>query len=280
MITISKICLALVLLGIGGAYAQDFTPKPTVLDSVGIDQRLGEQVPLDLVFKDELGNAVTLGQYFKDRPVILVPAYYECPMLCTQILNGLLSGLRPLSLNAGEDFYVVSFSFNPKEGHELARAKKMAYVEGYQREGSENGWHFLTGDASSISALTKTLGYRYAYDPETGEYIHASGIMLVTPEGKLSRYLYGVEFAPRDLKLGLLESGQEKIGTPVDAVMLFCFQYNPLTGKYSLAVYRLVRIAGLLSVVCIVSFIVVMVRKERFAFGAKAASVSKIPSDL
>lgn len=272
-----KMGLVLVLLGVGDIYAQDFTPTPTVLDSVGIDQQLGEQIPLDLTFKDETGAPVTLAHYFKDRPVILVPAYYECPMLCTQILNGLLSGLRPLSLNVGEDFQIVTFSFNPKEGPELAAAKKTAYLEGYHREGAERGWHFLTGDAPAIAALTKALGYRYAYEPDTGEYIHASGIMLATPDGKLSRYLFGVEFAPRDLKLGLLESGQEKIGTPVDAVLLFCFQYNPLTGKYSLAIYRLVQIAGLISVVCILSFIVVMVRRERFSFASKGVSVSKIP---
>lgn len=259
------VAVGVVLAGfiIGQARAQDLTPVPTVLDSVGVDQKLGETLPLDLVFRDETGAEVPLGRYFRGRPVILVPAYYDCPMLCTQILNGVLSGLRPLSLNAGEDFQVVTFSFNPAEGSALAAAKKMAYADGYGREGAAEGWHFLTGSEASITALTRALGYRYVYDPETGEYIHASAIMIVTPEGKLARYLFGVEFAPRDLQLAMLEARAEKIGSPVDAVLLFCFQYNPLTGKYSLAIYRLVRVAGAIAVLSLVTFVVVMLRRER-----------------
>lgn len=243
--------------------AQDMTPAPTVLESVGVDQKLGESVPLDVIFRDETGADVPLGRYFQGRPVILVPAYYDCPMLCTQILNGLLSGLRPLTLDAGKDFQVVTFSFNPAEGSALAAAKKTAYAEGYGREGAREGWHFLTGSEASIAELTRALGYRFVYDPETGEYIHASSIMMLTPEGRLARYLFGVEFAPRDLQLGLLEARAEKISSPVDAVLLYCFQYNPLTGKYSLAIYRLMRIAGALVVVCILTFIAVMIRRER-----------------
>ena len=245
------------------AWAQDFTPNPTVLDSVGIDQKLGASVPVNLKFRDESGTDIMLAQYFDEHPVILVPAYYECPMLCTQILNGLLSGLRPVSLNAGRDFMVVTFSIDPDEYPELAAAKKVNYVDGYGREGGENGWHFLTGHPASIDALTRAIGYRYIYDPETDEYVHASGIAILTPKGKIARYLFGVEFAPRDLQLGLLEAAQDQISSPIDAILLYCFQYNPLTGKYTLAIYRLVRIAGVITVICILSFIFIMVRRER-----------------
>jgi protein SCO1/2 len=236
-------------------------PNPTVLDSVGIDQKMGDTIPLELKFQDESGQAVRLGSFFGDKPVILVPAYYECPMLCTQVLNGLLMGLRPLSLTAGVDFEIVTFSIDPGEGAELAAAKKIVYNEGYGR--NKDGWRFLTGDFQSIKQLTDALGYHFAHDPETDEYIHASGIMLVTPRGKLARYLFGVEFAPRDIKLGLIEASEEKIGSPIDAVLLYCFQYNPLTGKYSLAIYRLVRIAGGLTVIGIVVMIVVFSRKYK-----------------
>lgn len=245
------------------AWAQDLTPNPTVLDSVGIDQKLGASVPVNLKFRDESGTDVMLARYLNDRPIILVPAYYECPMLCTQILNGLLSGLRPISLNAGRDFVVVAFSIDPDEYPELAAARKVNYVDGYGREGGENGWHFLTGDRASINALTQALGYRYIYDPETDEYVHASGIAILTPTGKIARYLFGVEFAPRDLQLGLLEAAQDQISSPIDAILLYCFQYNPLTGKYTLAIYRLVRIAGVITVICILAFIFIMVRRER-----------------
>ena len=245
------------------AQAQDLTPNPTVLDSVGVDQKLGESVPVNLMFRNEQGKEVALSQYLRDKPVVLVPAYYECPMLCTQILNGLLSGLRPLSLTAGSDFVVVIFSIDSEETSALAAAKKVTYVEGYGREGGENGWHFLTGDHTSIHALTHAMGYRYRYDPETDEYIHASAIAILTPQGKIARYLFGVEFAPRDLQLGLLEAKRDAISSPIDAVLLYCFQYNPLTGKYTLAIYRLVRIAGAITVICILAFIFAMVRRER-----------------
>jgi protein SCO1/2 len=228
---------------------------------VGIDQNLGDTIPLELKFQNESGQTVRLGSFFDTKPVILVPAYYECPMLCTQVLNGLLMGLRPLSLSAGTDFNVVTFSIDHEEGAALAEAKKIVYSEGYGR--NKEGWRFLTGDSLSIKQLTDAIGYRFAHDTETDEYIHASGIMLVSPRGKLARYLFGVEFAPRDLKLGLIEASEEKIGNPIDSVLLFCFQYNPLTGKYSLAIYRLVRIAGGLTVIGIVAMIVVFSRKNK-----------------
>ena len=251
------------------AHGQDLTPKPTVLDSVGVDQKLGAAVPVNLAFRNEQGSEVALARYLRDKPVILVPAYYECPMLCTQILNGLLSGLRPLSLAAGSDFLVVIVSIDPEESPALAAAKKVTYVEGYGREGGSEGWHFLTGDRASIHALTHAMGYRYLYDPETDEYIHASAIAILTPRGKIARYLFGVEFAPRDLQLGLLEATRDEISSPIDAVLLYCFQYNPLTGKYTLAIYRLVRIAGAITVICILAFVFAMVRRERSPLQAR-----------
>ena len=214
---------------------------------------------MGVVFQDETGQGVRLGSFFRDKPVILVPAYYECPMLCTQVLNGLLSGLRPLSLSAGVDFDIVTFSIDPGEGAALAMAKKTAYNASYGR--NKDGWRFLTGDVANIKALTDAIGFHFAHDPESDEYIHASGIMVVTPQGKLARYLFGVEFAPRDIQLALIEASAEKIGTPIDTIFLYCFQYNPLTGKYSLAIYRLVRLAGALTVVGILAMIVIYGRK-------------------
>jgi len=257
------ICLLMFCSNSNGQYGQgptgDSTPHPTVLDSVGIEQKMGDHIPLSLTFQDESGQVVPLGSFFEDKPVILIPAYYECPMLCTQVLNGFLTGLRPLSLTAGVDFEIVVFSIDPAEDAALAAAKKTVYTEGYGR--TEQGWHFLTGDAENIKQLTEAIGFRYAHDPETDEYIHASGIMLLTAKGQLARYLFGVEYAPRDIKLGLLEASEEKIGTPIDTVFLYCFQYNPLTGKYSFAIYRLVRIAGGLTVVGIVVMMVYFSRK-------------------
>lgn len=259
------VCLMLFCVNSDAQYGQGTpaisTPNPTVLDSVGIDQKIGDTVPLELKFQDASGNTVRLGSFFEDKPVILVPAYYECPMLCTQVLNGLLTGLRPLSLTAGVDFKIVTFSIDPGEGSELAAAKKTVYTEGYDRK--QGQWHFLTGDSLSIKTLADAIGYHFAHDIETDEYVHASGIMVVTPRGKLARYLFGVEFAPRDIKLGLLEAAEEKLGTPIDTILLYCFQYNPLTGKYSLAVYRLVRIAGGLTVLGIVVMIVIFNRKYK-----------------
>ena len=259
------VCLLVFCSNSEGQYGQSTPPisipNPTVLDSVGIDQKMGDTIPLESKFQDESGRTIRLGSFFADKPVILVPAYYECPMLCTQVLNGLLIGMRPLSLTAGVDFEVVVFSIDPGEDAPLAAAKKTVYTEGY---GRDNGnLHFLTSDFQSIKALTDEIGYHFAHDPETDEYIHASGIMVVTPRGKLARYLFGVEFAPRDLKLGLVEASEEKIGTPIDTILLYCFQYNPLTGKYSLAIYRLVRIAGALTVLGIIAMIVILSRKHK-----------------
>jgi len=239
--------------------------RPAVLDNVGIDQRLNEQVPLDLVFHDESGAPVQLGKYFGSKPVILSLAYYECPMLCTLVLNGLASALKVLSFDAGKEFEVVTVSFNPADTPALAAAKKQTYLKEYGRPGAAAGWHFLTGDAAAIEQLTRAVGFRYTYVPEQQQFAHAAGIMVLTPQGKLARYFYGVEFSPRDLRLGLVEAAENKIGTAVDQLLLFCFHYDPATGKYGALAMGSVRFGGALTVLALATFLIVMLRRERTA---------------
>lgn len=271
------VSLLAVLLGAATASAQPNGPSlyerqdasqppanrmPQVLTEVGLDQRLNQQLPLELPFKDEQGRDVKLGDYFGRKPVILTLVYYECPMLCTQVLNGLTSALGVLKFSVGQEFDIVTVSFDPGETPELARAKKAAYIERYKREGAAQGWHFLTGTPRSIDALTKAVGFRYAYNASVDQYAHVSGIMVLTPEGRLSRYFYGIEYAPRDLRLALIEAADHRIGSPVDQLFLYCFHYDPKSAKYSLAVMRLVRGAGLLTLAAVVVGIVVMRRRD------------------
>lgn len=250
---------------LGPLAAQDAGAQPDILDNVGLDQKLGSQIPLDLKFLDESGNTVRLGDYFGEKPVILTLVYYECPMLCTYILNGTLRAMRALEFSAGEEFEVVTVSINPEETPELAMIKKVKYLESYQREGAQKGWHFLTGPEDQIRPLADAVGFRYAYDPASGEYVHASGIMVLTPGGQVARYFYGVEYSPRDLRLGLVEASNNEIGTPTDQVLLFCYQYNPLTGKYSFAILSILRVAGALTLIGIALLITVLIRRERKA---------------
>jgi protein SCO1/2 len=235
---------------------------PPALQKVSLEQRLNEQVPLDLVFRDETGREVKLAEYFqKGRPVILSLVFYECPMLCNQVLNGLVSSIKTLSFNAGQEFEVLTVSFDAREGPELARAKKESYMVRYQRPGTENGWHFLTGSQSSIDALTKAVGFNYFYDEQTKQFAHASGIIVLTPEGKIARYFYGIDYAPRDLRFGLIEASANKIGSPVDKLLLYCYHYDPSTGKYGAAVMNIMRIGGILTLVAIASLILLLRRK-------------------
>ncbi len=245
---------------------QDANLKPALpgaLQGVGIDQRLDQQVSLDLMFKDEAGRDVPLSSFFKrGKPVILAPVYYRCPMLCTQILNGLASSLKAVSLDPGKDFEIVAVSFDPKDTPETAGSKKQMYMRRYGRQGTANGWHLLTGDQANITALMETIGYRYKYDAATDQFAHASGIMVLTPEGRLSRYFYGVEYSPRDVRLGLVEASQNKIGTAVDQILLFCYHYDPATGKYGAVVMNLVRFAGAgFTLVCGV-FLFIFLRRD------------------
>jgi protein SCO1/2 len=222
--------------------------KPAILREIGIDQRLNEPVPLDLAFRDEQGRTVRLGEYFGDRPVVLALVYYECPMLCTQVLNGLVKALRVVSLDAGRDFDVVAVSFDPDEGPELARAKKTTYVEQYGRAGTAPGWHFLTGERDSIARLTKAIGFRYTYDPRRDEFAHGAAITVLTPAGVISKYFYGIEYAPRDVRLGIVEASANRVGSITDQILLFCYHYDASTGRYSFTVLTIVRIAGMLTV--------------------------------
>ncbi|HWA98645.1 MAG TPA: SCO family protein [Pirellulales bacterium] len=248
--------------------AQSSLPKS--LKDVGFDQRLNEQVPLDLRFVDERGRDVRLGEYFAPgRPVILVLAYYRCPMLCTMVLNGLVRGLIDVPFTAGREFDVVVVSFDPREKPPLAAAKKQTYVERYARAEASDGWHFLTGRPEAIAALTQAVGFRYAYDTERDQFAHASGIVMLTPVGRIARYFYDVQFRPRDLRLGLVESSQGKIGSAVDQVLLFCFHYEPTEGRYGTAVLRFVRIGGVLSMLGLVALVGLLRRRDpRRAAGA------------
>ncbi len=245
---------------------QDSNLKPALpgaLLGVGIDQKLDQQVPLNLMFKDEAGRLVPLSTYFQSgKPVLLALVYYRCPMLCTQILNGVAGSLKAISLDPGKDFEVVAVSFDPKDTPETAAAKKQMYLRRYARPNTSNGWHLLTGDEANIKALTDTVGYHYKYDPATDQFAHASGIMVLTPEGRLSRYFYGVEYQPRDVRLGLVEASQNKIGSPVDQILLFCYHYDPVTGKYGTVVMNLVRFAGAtFTLVCGV-FLFIFLRRD------------------
>jgi protein SCO1/2 len=236
---------------------------PGILSQVGIDQKLGEKIPLDLQFRDGAGNAVSLSDYFNDKPVVLSLVYYDCPMLCTQVLNGLLGSMKALTLNAGGEFEVVTVSFDSRETPELALEKKKVYLDQYDRAGAEEGWHFLTGDEASVAALTKSVGFRYAWDEDTQQFAHASGIMVLTPDGTLARYFYGIEFAPRDLKLGLVEASDGKIGSPVDQILLYCFYYDPVKGKYGLAIMNIIRILGTATILVMGTAIFLMIRRGR-----------------
>lgn len=224
---------------------------PSILRDVGIDQKLNDQIPLDLVFRDESGSTVHLGEYFGQKPVILVLAYYDCPMLCTLVLNGLVHSLKEMNFSVGQQFEVVTVSFDPTEKPALAAAKKAIYVSLYDRPGAAAGWHFLTGDEPSIHQLTQAVGFHYNYDPQTRQYIHATGIMVLTPGGRLARYFYGIRYPAGNLRLGLVEASQGKIGSPVNEVLLYCSQYDPATGKYSVIISHVLKLAALVTILCL-----------------------------
>ncbi len=238
---------------------------PAALAEVGYDQRLNETLPLDLPFVDEAGRAVRLGDYFGDRPVLLAFVYYECPMLCTQVLNGIASAIGTLDEKVGREFDVVAVSIDPRETPALAAAKKAAYVDRYKRQGSEGGWHFLTGTQDSIAAVTSAAGFRYAWDERTQQFAHASGFVIATPEGTLSRYFFGIEYAPRDIKFALMESSAGRVGSLADKVMLYCFHYDPESGSYSFVAMRAVRVGGAVTLVALLGFVAVSLTREQRA---------------
>ncbi|MEQ1920929.1 MAG: SCO family protein [Pyrinomonadaceae bacterium] len=223
---------------------------PEPLKTIGIEQKLGVQMPLDVEFKDEDGKAVKLGSYFNTgRPVIIAFVYYECPMLCNQVLNGLSGSLKGITFDAGKDFDVVAISFDARENDkaDLAKNKKAAYIERYGRAGAEKGWHFLTGTQEAIDKATAAAGFSYKWDEKSNQFAHAAGVMIATPEGKLSRYLYGIDYSPKDVKFGIMESNENKVGSAAEQLLLYCYHYDPATGKYGLAILRVMRVGGVLT---------------------------------
>ena len=226
---------------------QNIGQRPELLKEVGIDQKLNDEIPLDLTFRDEHGNTVELAQYFGSKPVILTLVYYNCPMLCTQVLNGLDRTLKQIPMDIGKDYNVVTVSIDPSEQPVLAEAKQAMYVGMYGRPGAAEGWHFLTGDEKDIKQLAQAVGFRYAYDADSKQFAHASAIMMLTPEGRMSRYFYGIQYTERDVRLGLVEASQGKISSPIDQVLLFCYHYDPHTGKYGLLISRVLQLAGLVT---------------------------------
>ena len=221
-------------------------------------------MPLDLEFRDEAGRTVRLKEYFGRRPVILSLVYFSCENLCPLVLEGLVKSLRPLAFNIGDQFDVITLSFDSRDTPALAAAKKSAAIKQYSRPGAADGWHFLTGDETAIRRLTEAVGFRYAYESDKEErFGHAAGIILLTPAGNVARYFYGIEFSPRDLRLGLIEASANKIGSPIDQLLLFCYHYDPATGKYSLLITNIIRLAAAATVLALATFIVLMLRRER-----------------
>jgi protein SCO1 len=259
--------------------------RPGLLNKIRIDQKLDTQIPLDLPFTDETGRQVKIGDYFGKRPVILALVYYECPMLCTQVLNGLVTALTVMKFEPGHEFEVVAVSFNPREGPGLASQKKAAYVERYGRPQTAGGWHFLTGSQESIKQLTEAVGFQYEYDDAIKQYAHGAAIEVLTPKGHISKYFYGIEYSARDIRLGLIEASEERIGTPIDDFLLFCYHYDPTTGKYGAAIIRLVRLGGVATVLAFLSFLAVSLRRERkdrfsqMAFNGPSGGASSLPPD-
>ncbi len=261
---------ASVLLAVGLLPAQPYA-RPPALEGVGIDQKLNYQVPLDLHFTDESGHSVRLGQYFNGKPVVLSLVYYRCPMLCNLVMNGELRAFRGLPLTIGKDFEVITVSFDPKETPGIAAAKKATYVDGYNRSGAAEGWHFLTGQQDQIRALADAVGFHYKWDPQTNQWAHASGIMLLTPQGRLARYQFGIEYSSKDLRLGLVEASNEKIGSPTDKILLFCFHYDPAKGKYTFAAMNALRAGGSATVLVLGAFLFINLRRERRQEGSQKA---------
>jgi protein SCO1 len=248
-----------------GVEKEPYARDETFLKDVGFDQRLGAQLPLGLTFKDEAGRPVELGSYFGSKPVILALTYYNCSLLCPVLMDGLVKALRPVSLEAGKQFTVLVASINPRETPALAASKKDLYVQRYAKPGAAEGWHFLTGGEDAIRQLTQAAGYRYVYDAKKDDYAHPAGLLLLTPKGTISRVLFGVEFDSRDLRLGLVEAAAGTIGTPVDQIMLYCYHYDPLTGKYGLMIMNVLRVAGTATVFCLGGFMLLMIRRDRRA---------------
>lgn len=264
------------------AHAQTNAPAASaeLMREVAFAQRLGESVPLDLKFRDSTGRIVRLGDYFGEKPVILTLVYYECPMLCTLELNGLVRSLKTLRLSAGEDFHILTVSFDPGETSELAAQKRANYLQQYGRDGAEEGWHFLTGEQAAIDAFCQAVGFHAAYDPARDQYAHAAGLVLLTREGTISRYLFGIDYAPRDLRLGLVETSAGKVGSVTDHLLLLCYGYDPATGKYGLVIINVIRLGGLATLLALGGFVALsFYRDYRASRDQNSPQNNQIPSD-
>jgi protein SCO1/2 len=237
--------------------------RPDILKGVTIEQRLNSQLPLDTVFRDENGETVQLGKYFSKRPVVLALVYYECPMLCTQILNGVVRTAKSMTLTPGKDYDVVVISFDPQETPAMAMAKKTNYMKQFGRPETAAGWHFLTGATASIDRVTNAVGFRYKWDPSLKAYAHASAVYVLTPEGKLSKYFYGISYSATDMRFGLIEASHDKIGTAVDELLLFCCQFDPHSGKYTLAIFAVLRLVGAATLLLLGGYVTIMLRRDK-----------------
>ena len=247
--------------------------RPPGLKNVGIRQNLNQQIPPDLAFTDDLGRPVHLADYFGKRPLILNLVYYNCPMLCGEVLSGLEHSLRMMKFDVGKEFDVITVSFDPNETPEMAAKKKSEFLKRYNRAGGEQGWHFLVGKPDAINTLTQVAGFDYQYDEKTKQFAHATAIMILTPQGKIAQYYYGVEYPPKDLRLGLVEAGAGKIGNMVDQMLLYCYHYDPEQGKYSATILRVLRLAGIATMLFLGTIIVVLIRRGP-AHGAQGADGS------
>ena len=245
--------------------------RPPGLKNVGIEQHLDEQIPPGLTFRDETGESVRLGDYFGKKPAILNLVYYQCPMLCGEVLSGLESALRVLKFDVGKEFDVLTVSFDPHETPDMGTKKKAEFLKRYGRPGAADGWHFLTGPQESIDALTKAAGFQYQYDPKTGQFAHSTAIMVLTPEGKIAQYYYGVEYAPKDLRLGLIQASENKIGNLADQVLLYCYHYDPTTGKYGAIIARVLQLSALATILIMGIFMTALIRHGRSADGHAAS---------
>lgn len=260
--------VAVLLLAVFGTVAHGegrIAPQdmPGPLKDVGFDQKLGSQLPLDAWFTDQDGQRLQLGELFGERPVLLAFVYYECPMLCSLVMNGVAKSLDILPFDVGDEFDVVAISIDPGETPELARETRAATLERYGRPQTKAGWHFLTGAEESVRRAADAAGFRYVYLPEEDEYAHSAGVLVATPEGKVAQYFYGIEYAPKDLRLAFVDASEENIGSMIDQVLLYCFQYDPQLGKYTAVAMRLVRLAGLVFVACLSAFLLIMWRREK-----------------
>lgn len=251
------------------AVSQPMTPAVKQPIEIGIDQKLGASIPPELTFRDESGQPVRMEQYFGKKPVILSLVYYECPMLCTQALNGLLRSLKKINFSAGEEFTVLTVSFDPREKPPLAAAKQRTYLALYNRQSAWQGWHFLTGEQDAIAKLTEAVGFKYKWDDASSQFAHATGIIVLTPEGAISKYLYGIDYRPTDVRLALVEASAEKIGSPVDQLLLLCYHYDPIQGKYGLVITRLLQIGGAITVFVLGAAIVFFLRREKRLAGRR-----------